>query len=347
MDFGLLFAFENPQPWQVSSAQLCRSMVTQAVLAEELGYDHIWTAEHHGTDDYFPSQFPLLAAMATQTSRIRLGTYIVILPLYHPLQVAEEAATLDALSDGRFDLGLGQGYVVDEYAAYNIPRTQRPARMEDGLAIITGLWTQEEFSYAGKHFTIGPISLRPRPVQTTPPLWVAGLTPKSIDRVARYGCHFAGAGSAQTNQLYEDSLRRHGRDPKNFNKAALRLVYVSDTRERAWEDCAAHVRHRMAVYTQKLDEAGDFQIPGGYFGVEPLPPAEELGKAQGLHFFGAPPIIGTPEDAIKEITRSQQEAGVTHMVMWMQIGGIDPRRAEHSMRLFATEVMPHFEAQEG
>ena len=85
MDFGLLFAFENPQPWQVSAVQLCRSMVRQAVLAEELGYDHIWTAEHHGTDDYFPAQFPLLAALATQTSRIRLGTYIVILPLYHPL----------------------------------------------------------------------------------------------------------------------------------------------------------------------------------------------------------------------------------------------------------------------
>jgi alkanesulfonate monooxygenase SsuD/methylene tetrahydromethanopterin reductase-like flavin-dependent oxidoreductase (luciferase family) len=103
----------------------------------------------------------------------------------------------------------------------------------------------------------------------------------------------------------------------------------------------------MAVYTQKLDQAGDFQIPGGYFGVQPLPPAKELGTAQGLHFFGAPPIIGTPEDAIREITRSQQEAGVTHLVMWMQIGGIDPRRAEHSMRLFATEVMPHFAAQEG
>ena len=347
MDFGLLFAFENPQPWQVSSAQLCRSMVNQAVLAEELGYDHIWTAEHHGTDDYFPSQFPLLAAMSTQTSRIRLGTYIVILPLYHPLQVAEEAATLDALSDGRFDLGVGQDYVVDDYAAYNIPRKQRPSRMEDGLAIITGLWTQENFSYEVKHFTIGPISLRPRPVQAKPALWVAGLTPKSIDRVARYGSHFAGAGSAQANQLYEDSLRRRGHDPKDSNKAALRLVYRSDTRERAWKECAPHVRHRMAVYTQKLDEAGDIQVPGGYFGVDPLPPAEELGQAPGLHFFGAPPIIGTPDDAIKEIARSQEEAGVTHLVMWMQIGGIDPRRAEHSMRLFAKEVMPHFEAEEG
>ena len=90
MNFGLILTGENPKPWQVSSAQLYRSMVQQAVLAEELGYDSVWTAEHHGTDEYWPSQFPVLAAIAARTSRIRVGTYIVILPLYHPLQVARK-----------------------------------------------------------------------------------------------------------------------------------------------------------------------------------------------------------------------------------------------------------------
>lgn len=342
MNFGLILTGENPRPWQVAPAELCRRVIKQAVLAEELGYDSVWTAEHHGTDEYLPAQFPLLAAIAARTSRVRLGTYIVILPLYHPLQVAEEAATLDALSDGRFDLGLGQGYVVDEYAAYGISRRERPSRMEEGLTIISGLWTQETFSFAGKHFHVAPFSLRPRPVQLRPPLWVAGLTEKSIDRVARHGCHFAGAGAAAAYRLYDASLRRHGRDPKDFYKAALRLVYLADTRERAWEECAPHVRHRMAVYTEKLSEAGDVKWQGGYFGVDPLPPPERLRTAPGLHFFGAPLIVGTPEDAIKEITRSQRETGVTHLVMWMQIGGIDPRRAEHSMQLFAREVIPHF-----
>jgi len=342
MNFGLILTGENPKPWQVSSAQLYRSMVQQAVLAEELGYDSVWTAEHHGTDEYWPSQFPVLAAIAARTSRIRVGTYIVILPLYHPLQIAEEAATLDALSDGRFDLGVGQGYVIEEYAAYGVSRRERPSRMEEGLTIIRGLWTQETFSFDGKHFKIASISLRPKPVQAHLPIWVAGLTEKSIDRVARHGCHFAGAGNAMANQLYDASLRRHGHDPKNFHKAALRAVYVSDTRERAWEEYTPHLRHRMAVYNEKIGEAGDFKWQGGYFGVDPLPPAEKFGTTPGLHFFGAPLIIGTPEDVIKEIERSRAESGTTHLVMWMQIGGIDPRRAEHSMKLFAKEVMPHF-----
>jgi len=342
MNFGLIFTGGNPKPWQVPAARLCQSLINTAVVAEELGYDSVWTAEHHGTDEYFSAQFPVLAAMAARTSRIRLGTYIVILPLYHPLQVAEEAATLDAISDGRFDLGLGQGYVVDEYAAYGIPRRERPSRMEEGLAIIQGAWTREPFSFEGKHFKIAPFSLRPRPVQARLPIWVAGLTEKAIDRAARYGCHFAGAGAAAASQLYTACLRRHGRDPRDFFQAALRMVYVADTRERAWEEAAPHVHHQMTVYSRKLGEAGDIKWQGGYFGVDPLPAPEGLRTAPGLHFFGAPLIIGTPEDAVMEITRSRAETGVTHLVMWMQIGGLDPRLTEHSMRLFAKEVMPHF-----
>lgn len=343
MHFGLLLAFENPKPWQVPAARLCRSMINQAVLAEELAYDNVWTCEHHGTDEYFPAQFPLLAAIAAQTTHIRLGTGIVILPLYHPLQVAEEAATLDVLSDGRFDLGVGQGYVVEEYTAYGVSRRERPSRLTEGLTILRGLWSQDPFSFHGKHFTLPAVSLRPRPVQTRPPLWGGAVTEKAIDRIARLGCHFIGPGASIP--LYEESLRRHGYEPKAFSKASLRVVYVSDTRERAWEDCAPHIRHRLQVYTEKFDAAGDFKIPGGYFGVAPLPPPEGLRTAQELHFLGEPLIVGTPEDAINEIERSQRETGVTHLMMWMQIGGIDPRLAEHSMELFAKEVIPHFRAQ--
>lgn len=344
MHFGVLLAFENPKPWQVPATHLCQRMITQAVLAEALGYDNVWTCEHHGTDEYFPAQFPLLAAMAARTTRIRLGTGIVILPLYHPLQVAEEAATLDVLSNGRVDLGVGQGYVVEEYAAYGVSRRERPSRLTEGLTILRGLWTQDPFSFEGKHFTLPAVSLKPRPVQTRPPLWGGAVTEKAIDRIARLGCHFNGPGAAIP--LYETSLRRHGYDPKDFSKASLRVVYISETRERAWEECAPHLRHRLQVYTEKFDAVGDFKVPdGGYFGVTPLPPPEGLRTAQGLHFLGEPVMIGTPEDAIKEIERSRRETGVTHLMMWMQIGGINPRRAEHSMELFANEVIPHFRAQ--
>ena len=345
MNFGLILSGGNPLPWQVAAPRHYQSLLNQAVLAEDLGYDSVWTAEHHGTDEYFSAQFPILAAIAARTRRIRIGTYIVILPLYHPLHVAEQAATLDALSDGRFDLGLGQGYVVSEYAAFDVPRKERPKRMEEGLAIIKGVWEQETFEFSGKHFKVAPFSLRPKPVQPRLPIWVAGLTEKSIDRAARYGCHFAGAGAAAGAQMYDAALRRHGHDPKNFSKAALRMVHIAETRERAWAEAAPHMHHQMSVYTKNLDDAGDFKWQGGYFGAHPLPPPEKLSTTPGLHFFGAPFIIGTPDEAITEIERSRAESGTTHLVMWMQIGGMDPRLTEHSMHLFAKEVIPHFRRQ--
>jgi len=138
MNFGLILCGGNPSPWQVAAPRLYQSLLHRAVLAEELGYDSVWTAEHHGIDEYFSAQFPILAAIAARTQCIRIGTSIVILPLYHPLHIAEQAATLDALSDGRLDLGIGQGYVVSEYAAFDIPRKERPRRMEEGLAIVSG-----------------------------------------------------------------------------------------------------------------------------------------------------------------------------------------------------------------
>ena len=231
MDFGIILSFANPKPWQVPAARLCEALVNQAVLAEELGYDHVWTAEHHGTDEYYPALFPLLAAMAARTKHIRLGTYIVILPLHHPLQVAEQAVTLDALSDGRFDLGVGQGNFVGDFEAFNIPRRERPSRMEEGLAIIKGLWEQETFSFEGKHFKIPSFSLRPRPVQTRPPLWAAATTEKAIERVARYGCHLAGTGAGF--EYYKERLRYHGHDPQDRHTGTLRFVHVADKRSYA------------------------------------------------------------------------------------------------------------------
>ena len=154
MDFGLIFLGANPERWHIPPARHVATMIELAELAEELGFDHIWSAGHPATDMYYPAQFPLLAAIATRTKRIRIGTYIVPLPLYHPLQVAEEAVTLDALSDGRFDLGLGVGNFNKDFECYNVPKSERGARMEEGLSIITGLWTQEKFSFKGKHFEI-------------------------------------------------------------------------------------------------------------------------------------------------------------------------------------------------
>jgi len=340
--FDLIMTGGNPPPYQTPAARFFEYTINLAVLAEQLGYNGVWTAEHHFSDGYFSQQIPVLAAIAARTKSIRIGTYITVLPLHHPIEVAEQASTLDAISNGRFELGWGQGYYIDEFAAFGIPHKQRPSRLEEGLAIIRGLWEHENFGFEGRRFRFEAVTLRPRPTTPELSMWVAALAPDAIDRAARYGCHLAGAGSAEVIAQYEACLRTYDRDPAQYHKGTLRLVHIADTREQAWFNAREHIHEILSTYNHKLQEGGVPAPPGGFFGIDPLPSPDQLANAKDLHFYGAPLIVGTPEDAIRELERSAQAAPVSHQIMWMQIGGLDPRLTEHSMRLFADKVMPHF-----
>jgi probable F420-dependent oxidoreductase len=344
MDFGLLLAFRNPKTWARPFTDLYRAHIDQAVLAEELGYDHIWTTEHHFAEDaWSPGLLPILSAIATRTTRIRLGTFIIILPLHHPVRVAEDAATVDIISGGRLDLGVGQGYWLSEFASLGIPRSQRGSRLEEGLDIIQRCFTQESFSFDGKYYHLREVSLTPKPVQQPhPPLWVAAMAEKSVSRAARLGHHLAGSGGADLQQMYDTALRQHGRSPEAYHIAQLRAVYVAETRDKAWDDAEPHLYYMMNSYDRRFKEAADLPWSQEVFSTASVPPPGQLRNTPGLTFFQAPLIVGTPEDAIKEIERYQAETRVTHLVMWMQLAGLDPQKARRSMELFAKEVMPHF-----
>jgi alkanesulfonate monooxygenase SsuD/methylene tetrahydromethanopterin reductase-like flavin-dependent oxidoreductase (luciferase family) len=196
MDFGILLPFRNPAQWHAPITKIYDEHIEEAVLAEELGYDHVWTTEHHFYDDaWSPSLLPILAAIAQRTSRIRLGTFIIILPFHHPVRVAEDAATVDIQSKGRLDLGLGQGYVVSEFESFRIPRRERAARLEEGSELIRRCFTEENFSSSGKFYPMENVNLTPKPGQKPyPPIWIAAMAEKSVTRAARLGFHLAGSG---------------------------------------------------------------------------------------------------------------------------------------------------------
>lgn len=345
MDFGMLLTFSNPNG-DLSTPRLVDSQISQAVLAEELGYDHVWIAGHHGTTMYFPCHFTILAAVAARTTRIRIGTYIVVLPINEPLNLAEQAATLDVLSGGRFDLGVGAGNFIDDFESHGVSRRERGQRMEEGLTIIQGLWTQERFSFEGKYYKLPPFSLVPRPIQKNPPLWVAATAEKAFDRAARFGCHLAGTGTGF--DYYEERLRTHGFDPKNFYKGILQFVYVAETRQQAWKEAAPAVLCWLEYYKKQFDAHDDMAFfraqTGGYFGADPLPKVDDLEGMQKLHFLGSPFVIGDPDDAAGWMDKAKQ-AGVTHTAMSMQFGGMDPQLSEKSLRVFAKEVIPRFRGQ--
>jgi alkanesulfonate monooxygenase SsuD/methylene tetrahydromethanopterin reductase-like flavin-dependent oxidoreductase (luciferase family) len=159
-----LFPFRNPAQWHAPITSLYDEHIAEAVLAEELGYDHVWTTEHHFYDDACsPSLLPILAAIAQRTIRIRLGTFIIILPLHHPVRVAEDAATVDIPSKGRLELEVGQGYVVSEFESFKVPRKERASRLEEGIELIRRCFTEESPTRVA--FSPYPFDARPFKVQ--------------------------------------------------------------------------------------------------------------------------------------------------------------------------------------
>ncbi len=345
LSFGLFFPFRNPPQWQMPWNKFYESQMRLAKVAESVGYDEIWLSEHHFCEDgWSPSLFPIAAAMAQRTKTIRIGTFVLLLPLgKHPVQVVEDATTVDILSNGRFDLGLGLGYRVPEYKGFGISRGERAERMDESLEIIHRAWTQETFSFSGKHYNLENVTLMPRPIQQPhPPIWGAAMSKRAAARAARFGLNVAGTGGENLQQYFDDALAKEGKDPADYGVSQLRLFYVAPTRDQAWDDTQYHAHYMMETYDKWLKEAADVKWFQETMSVSSMPPPEKLRDTPGLTFFEAPLVIGTPEDAITEIERYQKASRVTHLVIWMQLAGMDPKKAEACMKLFADEVMPHF-----
>ena len=308
--------------------------------AEELGYDTAWLTEHHFTEDgYSPSLLPIAGTIAGMTSRIRIGTFLLLLPLHNAVRVAEDVATVDILSNGRFDLGVGQGYAPAEFTGYGIDRKERASRLEEGIEVIQGMCTQSSFSYEGRHYQLKDIAMMPPAIQTPhPPIWVGARGPKGIARAARMGCHFLGVSDPNAQELYDTTLQETGRDPKDYNAAQVRFTYIAPSHAEAWDDAQEHLHYMLKWYGIWASEAKDFK--DDVQAVDGLPPPEQL-RHSDMQLIGAP-IIGSPEEVGQELQVSCQSLRTTHIVLGMLLPGLDPAKMRRSMELFAKEVMPTF-----
>ena len=169
--------------------RLYREHLRQIEWAEDIGYDDVWLTEHHFCEDgHAPSILPLAAAVAARTEKIRIGTSVLLLPLHHAVRVAEDCATIDILSDGRFELGVGIGYRPEEFDGLGFRTRDRASSTNEGLEIIRRLWAGETLDFSGQHYHIKGAQLEPPPVQTPhPPLWGGGFAPAAAKRAARAG----------------------------------------------------------------------------------------------------------------------------------------------------------------
>src|SRR5438552_12636240 len=170
--------------------------------AESAGFSSIWLGEHHNHPLLYPAPLIGLAAVASRTRTIRLGTGVLLLPLHHPLAVAEEAAMVDVISGGRLILGIGAGYAPEEFAAFGVSLEERGSRLDEAVPLIQRLWSEERVTHEGRHYRITNATVSPRPVQRPrPPLWFAGWVEPAIRRAGRLGDAWLGGPSATLGEL--------------------------------------------------------------------------------------------------------------------------------------------------
>jgi alkanesulfonate monooxygenase SsuD/methylene tetrahydromethanopterin reductase-like flavin-dependent oxidoreductase (luciferase family) len=307
-------------------------------LAERLGFDFCFVAEHHfAVDQWAPSPFTLLAAMAARTERIRLGTGVLQLALHDPLRVAEDVASLDLISQGRFDLGVGIGSIPREFETSRIDPSTRSARVFEALSVIERCFREDQpFDHDGPHFSYRGIHLTSKPVQQPLPIWFGGVGPKNVARAARRGYHLLAVSPE-----YEPALRAAGRDVSAHWVALPQFVHLATDHDEAWDEAQGGLHWLCSFYRRAGVDGWRGATPEGY--LEHLPPADELRHIAGLGLVpGSPFLIGTP-DEIRDMIRPIRDGGygrVTDLPITFRHAGMRSEHVHRSMELFASELLP-------
>lgn len=329
MRFGVWYDFRNPRPWFVPWGELYRGLLDQAVLAEELGFDSVWLSEHHFTEDgYLPSLASMLSVLAVRTSRVRLGTAVLLAPLHHPLRVAEDLAVVDQLSAGRLEVGIAPGYRPAEFSILGVPRRERGSRTDETVELLRLAWSGEPFTHHGRHFSFDDVVVTPPSFQSGgPTIWIGGSSEFAAARAARYGCGFM-PDSGATDVVYE-RYRRDFAGEGVPRVATNRVLFAAPTREEAWELCGPHVLEQFNTYRRWFADASDADSHGGEL--------DDVSELSTEHYF-----VGTPDDIVASIERSRRRYGYEELVFWARPPGMPLDVSTRSLELIAKHVVPAF-----
>jgi len=320
MQFGLFGGARTQRRDDGSGdSQAYDDFIDYVVEAERLGFRSVFLVEHHFTGvGQLSASLTLLAYLAARTRSIRLGTAVVVLPWHNPVLLAEQAATLDLLSGGRLDLGVGKGYRASEFAGFRIAMDEATERFDEAIEVIRKAWTSPgRFSHQGKRWSFDDIVVEPAPLQRPhPPLWLAAGSPDSIRRAAREGYNLlldqlgSVALTIERVALFREECARIGRpyDPSMIGATrALQIVRNDAERAVAYETRARVVR-----------TIGDLARGGGTL----VPPEQDDAT-----------LLGTPAEITARL-RKLRDGGVGNVLL------IDPGANVASLRAFAAEIMP-------
>jgi len=353
MRFGMLHLFENPV--HKTEHEIIHEQMDLMKAAEEVGFDSVWPAEHHFTEyGYCASPALSLAAIASETKRVRLGTGIVILPLNHPLRVAEDYAFLDHLSNGRVDLGVGRGYQPLEFQRYGVDQATTREQFHEALQIIRQAWSDGRVNHRGKHYHFDDVPIRPAPMQQPhPPIWMAALSAETFELAGRYGCNLL-CGSvfglspdvAQARRRdYYRGLADAGHSTEDRRNGCLMMVYVADSQEQARDE----FRDPVLWYYKTISKyvapgAGEKAVKSYEMYTAFRDVASSIGWDQLLERDAV--ICGEPDYVAEKLAAYQQVYGFTDVLCWTRLGGLDHSKVLRSMQLMQDKVIPQLRTAE-
>jgi luciferase family oxidoreductase group 1 len=353
MRFGMLHLFENPVG--KSEHEIIHEQMELMRAAEDLDFDSVWPAEHHFTEYGFCASPALsLAAIANETNRIRLGTGIVILPMNHPLRVAEDYGFLDHLSNGRIDLGVGRGYQPLEFERYGVDQTTTRGQFHEALQVIQQAWTKGRVDFEGEHYQYRDVPIRPVPLQSPhPPIWMAALSPDTFELAGQYGLNLLiGSVFGLTPEIapsrradYYRGLREHGHSTEGRQTGCLTMVYVGETMEQAradFRDAVLWYFRTISKYVAPPKGEQAIESYEMYAAFRDL--ASEIAWEELLERDAV--VCGSPDYVTEKLAEFQQAFGFTELLCWTRLGGLDHRKVLRSMELMRDKVMPHLRDSE-
>src|SRR5579863_6202147 len=338
MQFGLFGAAQAQRGGpDVDSAAGFKDYIEYVIEAEALGYQSAFVVEHHFTGfGQVSATLNLLTWLGARTTRLRLGTAVIVLPWHNPVLLAEQAATLDLLSGGRLDFGIGKGYRYNEFAGFRVPIKEADARFDECLGVIVKAWTSnEKFSHRGHYWQFDEITVEPPTAQRPhPPIWMGAGGESSVRRVAERGYNLllgqyaSPADVGRSIAAYRSAVEASGRRFDPLSVGVTRAFFVADSK--AEREAAVQRRLANRVRQLKLATQPDGTVLGG--------PDRATGDPDTVNRNSA--IYGGP-DEIAEKLDELRSAGVGYVLI-NGGGSGGGARGRTSLRRFAAEIMPLF-----
>lgn len=321
--FSLLFDMRAPD-FGTPAAELYQSSLEMPAWADQRGFTDVNLLEHHASSDgYLPSPLVLGAGIAAVTENLTIRTNVALLPLYHPLRFAEDAAVLDLISGGRTLFTVGAGYRVEEYEQFGLNIKKRPSMMEEALRAVKQAWTGEPFEFRGK-----TVRILPRPAQRPhPPIYLGGSAPATATRAARFADGYEPLGPPDLYDLYVTECEKLGKSapPPPDNRARMVLfLHIAEDPDKAWNVISRHAMHEMNDY-------------GRWAATNSASPYSEITNPDELRAPGLYEIL-TPEEAVAAI---EMRGGAMFKPL---MGGMAPALGWESLELFESKVLPRLAA---